>query len=313
MSKSVEYQARFSGFIFRPEDLTIVGEDEPLDEHNAPFDDADRQGAVEVTEELIESIAEFGIREAVKIVKVGPKYYVTSGRRRVKAARIANKRGAEVLVPCITDHMAQAHGADVSTWLSNTHRVDSPTHVKAKHVARLLAKSWPLEKIAREFNTDVATIKTNWLPLLSIPEPQRAAVVASVGTNAAAELAKLPPAELQQAAVDVKAKAAETGESTQSIARGRARTGTTAPAGQGKFSGHELARLLAFLSPNEKEPLETEIEKVAFTMLSVLQGKLPVSAMDQFRDLKAAFRRVRPADGTGIGKKRGRPSTKADQ
>ena len=213
-------------FMFPPEDLVIVGLDEPFEDAPEDHELYDRRKDMKLDAAFIEDIILNGVMQSVDVTKVSGMALVVDGRQRVKGARKANeklaKQGVEhrVDVPCRFVQME-----DPATMLgrlisANSHRHDDGIIEKAEKAARLVNLGKTQKEIAIRNGVSGATI-SNWLKVLQcISAVKRAVDQGLISASAAAELANLPPdeqkrlldemlAEQATTAADAKKKAAK--------------------------------------------------------------------------------------------------------
>jgi ParB family chromosome partitioning protein len=213
-SETYKSESKFTGLRIAPENLTIVGLD--CDVSVCPeLADPDRINLGTNFEELVLSIAAVGIRQAISIKKIGEYVCVVAGRRRVRAAREANKRlrkaGDEnaILVPCVPEEK----GKDLLTTLivENVNRVEDSPIAKARKAQRLVERGITASKIGVIFGVSAQTVN-GWLEMLGAPPETLAALERGETTATTAKaIAKLPAAkraEAQKASVGKKGKAA---------------------------------------------------------------------------------------------------------
>jgi len=192
-SKQAFTAKRTNAFMFDPEDLLIPDDkDHPLYEYT--------QERLVLSEELVDSIMMFGVIEPIVVKKEGEAAVVVNGRRRVLAAREANKRLSDAGEDLITVYAVSRRGSDDDLFgvslAANENRLDDSPLQKAEKAARYLARTGQDEKAAAViFGVDVQTIK-NWLALLECaPQVKKAVKKGTLPATAARKLSKLPRKE----------------------------------------------------------------------------------------------------------------------
>lgn len=133
-----------------------------------------------VSEEMVESIMQYGVRTPIEVRRDGPRLEVTEGRQRTRAAVEANRRLAaegrpkkRVLVVIISGQDRDFIGASTT---ANEIRSGDGVLVKAAKAHRMrFLYSYTLKEIAITFGVDEATIE-NWLKLADLHRDVRALV-----------------------------------------------------------------------------------------------------------------------------------------
>lgn len=97
----------------------------------------------EHVEQLARSIAEVGVKEPLKVTWEDGKAYLTNGECRLRAVRIAMKKGAEIkTVPVITEDRYSSEADHLLTQIvSNSGKGFTPTEM-ASVLTRLIAFGW---------------------------------------------------------------------------------------------------------------------------------------------------------------------------
>lgn len=209
------YESKFTGGRVPPEKLVIVGID-CLDSQRPELADPDRI-RIPIDEEMVKSIARFGVRVPVLIRKFdGDKnVYVVAGRRRVLHAREANRRAggdAPVLVPC----MPEKNDPIASLVIENEFRVNNTPLMKARQAQRLLDRGYDEAQVAAMCGVKVGTIPI-WRALVATPPSvQRAVEENKITATVAVEIAKLPPAD-QDAALAEAIKSGRGGDTLERV------------------------------------------------------------------------------------------------
>lgn len=230
-------------FMFKPEDLVIVGLDKPFDDAPEDHELYDRRKNIKLDQSFIEDIILNGVMQSVDVTKVGTFALVVDGRQRVKGGRKAKevllKRGMAkvevddlIRIPCRFVQME-----DPATMLgrlisANSHRHDDGVIEKAEKAARLINMGKTQKEVATRNGVSTTTI-SNWMKVLQcIPAVKRAVDQGLISATAAAELANLDP-KAQKEALD---KMLEEGKTTAADARSTAASasGGSAPKKPGK-------------------------------------------------------------------------------
>jgi hypothetical protein len=230
-------------FMFKPEDLVIVGLDDPFKDAPTDHELYDRRKDMKLDPSFIEDIILNGVMQSVDVTKVGDVALVVDGRQRVKGGRKAKetllKRGmnsAEVddliRIPCRFVQME-----DPATMLgrlisANSHRHDDGVIEKAEKAARLINLGKTQKEVATRNGVSGTTI-SNWMKVLQcITAVKRAVDQGLISASAAAELANLSPEDQKKALDEMLAD----GKTTAADAKDKAArtTGGSAPKKPGK-------------------------------------------------------------------------------
>src|SRR5690606_35739974 len=201
MADAIENAKRGNSYLIAPEELTIV--DDPAH----PL--YDERVNLPLREDLIRSIMVHGVMQVINCRKTTEgKIEVVDGRQRVRHAIEANKRLVEMGDPPVAVRMILERGEDVEmfgkTVTLNEHRVDDDVLTKASKAARLYARGKTEAEVALHFGTNVATINS-WLNILEGSASLKKAIAAGIiSVSAAAELAKLPKKEQDEAVQKLK-------------------------------------------------------------------------------------------------------------
>lgn len=190
-------EAKFSGVVVAPENLTIVGIDCP--EGDAP-DLADPDRIHLPVDDLVASIAQHGVRQAILVRKYGrdPRVFVVAGRRRVRAAREANKLlkdDSKILVRCIPD----SYDALASLAIENEYRAENTPMARARLAARMAARGDDDQKICNTLNVSRSGLRVWRDALAAIDAVQQAADQKDIALAVCAEIGKLAPSEQPEA------------------------------------------------------------------------------------------------------------------
>lgn len=208
-SKSKElYGAKGRGdlLFFDPEDLTVV-----VDKEHPLWDE---RVDLPLDERLVESIMKRGVLKPAIVRRNGttpkgdPIVEVVDGRRRVRAARVANHRLEEqgagpedlIRVPAVTrrDDGSELFGITIA---ANELALKDTPLVRAKKLKRYMDMGRGIEEAAVDFGTTVTTLKA-LLSLLDCHEVVQKAIEAGrIGVTHAKALSALPREE-QPAALE---------------------------------------------------------------------------------------------------------------
>lgn len=215
MAKQAIEGTRLNAFGRDPETLTLVGEDPGFDTRSHPL--YDPRVHLPVAENLVRAMMADGFRSTISVAVEGDAVLVVAGRRRVKAAREANKRlaaaGREpIKVKCLVEkgEASKLFGLLVS---ENELREGNTPMQRANLVSRYLDFTGNDEAgAAIRFGVSEQTIR-NYLVLCDLhPAIQAAVDAGKLSASAAAKLADLPKAE-QPGVLDELVSASEaTGE-----------------------------------------------------------------------------------------------------
>lgn len=149
MAKTALNASRINAFSMKPEDITIIGLDTPhksIDEH--PL--YDQRIHLPLKEEAVKNVMAIGVRKAVLVTKEGNLVPVVDGRQRVRQAREANRRFADMGLPPITIPVMLSRGKTLADQLTvsistNAHRAEEDILCKAD-------KAWGMHFNGREFD-----------------------------------------------------------------------------------------------------------------------------------------------------------------
>jgi len=236
-------------FMFRPEDLVIVGLDPPFE--NAPEDHElyDKRKDRKLEPTFIEDICLNSVMQSVDVTKVGGIPLVVDGRQRTRGAREAKKkliaRGVpeEEVEELIRVPVRFIQMEDPATMLArlisaNSHRHDDGIIEKAEKAARLINLGKTQKEVATRNGVSTSTM-SNWLKVLQcIPAVKRAVDQGVISASAAAELAGLDPDE-QKRILD---EMIEEGATT--IADAKSRSASSAGGSAPKKPGKKIVRFI---------------------------------------------------------------------
>lgn len=194
MAKSAFAAKRRDAFVFNPNDLVLI-EDE---EHHL----YDSRVKMPLDEALVKSIMYQGVIEPVVITKEGNCPVVVDGRQRVRAAREANaqleKMGREPIgVTCVVRRGDESSLFGVAISANENRQDDTPLG-RAEKCARYLDMGRTEEEAAIAFGVTPQSIKL-WMRLLECSAPVKKAVErGDLAATAANQLADLPAAEQKE-------------------------------------------------------------------------------------------------------------------
>ncbi len=185
----------FTGFVFDPKDLVVVGIDCPAEDYPHLYDERCKDS---IPEGFIRSIMTNGVETPPTIVKIDDKPIVEQGRKRVMAARIANERfeaegGVErVMVRVVTKRAGEEADHFSSVIAENELRFGDGMLRKADKAKKLLALNCDdYEATALAFNVSVTAVK-QWMKLHDCCAAVRKAVEkGQISASAASKLAGL--------------------------------------------------------------------------------------------------------------------------
>lgn len=236
-------------FMFMPEQLVIVGLDEPFEDAPEDHELYDKRKDMKLDPAFVEDIILNGVMQSVDVTKVAGKPLVVDGRQRTKGAREAKrillKRGmsqAEVddliRVPCRFVQME-----DPATMLgrlisANSHRHDDGIIEKAEKAARLVNLGKTQKEVSVRNGVSTSTI-SNWLKVLQcISAVKRAVDQELISASAAAELAGLDPKEQKRILDEMLEEAATT------IADAKDKAAKSAGSSAPKKPGKKIVRFI---------------------------------------------------------------------
>jgi len=185
---------RTSAFLFDPDDLVIIGVDTDDDEEHHLYDPRVKH---KIPASMVDNITEMGVIETISVTKVGKSAVVVDGRRRVLAARKANKklrdRGEEpVTVPALLKRGTE-EGLMGMLISGNEHRLDDDPISRAEKAQKLKNRGRTNVAIGLYFGVSGTAIG-NWLKVLDcIPAVKNAVRSGKITMSAAIELADMSP------------------------------------------------------------------------------------------------------------------------
>src|ERR1043165_6671465 len=241
-TESYNAEGKFTGLRILPENLTIVGIDCP-DEDRPELADPHRVN-LPLDEEFLAAIAKDGIREVVGVRKFrgDDRTFVVKGRRRVRAARIANAAGGDVKikVPCLP-----VASADVLRELiiENEFRANDTPLARAHKAARMRDRGDTDSDIAQTFGVSTSTVKSWWNLLEASPSVQRAVERGKITATTAAAIGRMPlakQADALRAAIEAGGKGAA---ATESVRRVKASSEPAKENGHRRLKAAEIKRV----------------------------------------------------------------------
>lgn len=216
MGKTSFDAKRTNCFMLEPNTITIPAPGHPL---------YDERSKTDPDEAMILNVIAHGIIEPVVIRKEGDQAVVVAGRRRVRAAQLANERlrkqGEEaVMVPCIIRRGDDREMLGVAVSENEIRKADTPM-VRARKMQHLLELGRVEGDIAIIFGVTKQTVK-NHLKLFDLcPQVQNAVEAGTISATAASQLSDMPPAEQKKALDDLEASGDTTVRATKETKEGR--------------------------------------------------------------------------------------------
>jgi len=311
-----------------PDECIIIGHDTDHKEGTHPLRETDDRLNAPLDETFIESImggidTPIAIRRSVEGV-----IEVIYGRRRVLAAREANKRLLEqgktpILVPCVLRRIDDKDAVESMISENEQRKSDTPL-AKAKKLQIAYKYGHSDKSAAKAFGVSVTSIK-NWKKMLELdPEVIHAVETDELKSSAAMDLAHLPKEEQVEQLEALRAKKDETGannitvKQTTALRRkktnSRAATPFTPPKkklvgsllGRSNVLSHEAMSMLRWLTghvdadavPGLNEALE-EIEKEKAYKVSDVQQ----AVIDEIRQSPKLPSEVNKKTMSALGKK----------
>lgn len=245
MGKTSFAAARFSGFMFDPDELVVIGVDTDDGPEHPLWDERIK---LDLDEGMILSFMAIGIKEPIIVVKMKigkeERPVVVDGRRRVLHAREANKRLKKlgetlVKVPAKLEKGSEEHLAHVSVALNEVRRQDDLL-IKAAKAKRMLDRGETAANVAVAFGVTASTI-SSWMKIEELPAPVKKAVNQGVlSANAASKLHGLERGEQLKKLGELKAAHQQTGK--------RATSSQTNTSAKKKPSVKELREVVGQLS-----------------------------------------------------------------
>lgn len=187
-----------------PNDLVIIGHDTDDGPSHRLYD---QRNKLPVNEALARSIGKHGVMEKVKVRKDGTDLIVVSGRQRVRAARWWNKYATEnnlktVRVPYEFEFVSMEEGGRRNR-ISNSHRTDEPTWMKAQTAIDCYKNGDSVEEIAEDMLVSVQQVRV-WMQWALIhPKAQDAVRADKFAFNSAILLASLTASVQEEALVEM--------------------------------------------------------------------------------------------------------------
>ena len=190
--------SRRNMFMLEPEWPTLIGRDTKDGPEHELFDPRVKEP---YDEKLVCSIAKNGVLQNITVRKNGDALEVVYGRRRVIAAREANRRFKEegsdlrVTVPSVLEKSNDSVKLFGMMVAENEIRKGDEALRKAEKADRMATLGAEEEEIAVAFGVTTTTIK-NWAALMSLCKPVKEAVNSGqISASAAAKLAGLSNTE----------------------------------------------------------------------------------------------------------------------
>lgn len=205
--QAIENATRINAFAVSPKDLILIGRD-TKDGPEHPLYDSRALGDPDPT--LVRRIKLNGFRSVISVVKDGDRILVAAGRRRVIAAREAERQlqeeGSDLVLKakCIVEKGSDPALFDLMVG-ENEHRVNYTPMQRAKLMLRAVQMG-DEQSTADLFRCSVQTVH-NYLALLDLhPEVQAKIESGEISASAAAKLADLPKVEQPGALAEVEAE-----------------------------------------------------------------------------------------------------------
>jgi ParB family chromosome partitioning protein len=214
--QAIESAQRMDAFRMEPEQLVIIGLDTD-DGSEHPF--YDERVKLPLDEAFVQNVMLNGVIMPIKVTKdPDGRVLVVAGRRRVMAAREANKRlKAEgrplVLVPMLSPSRGEQSSMVGAMLSENEYRQDDPPLLKARKAARFMASGHSEAEACTTFGVTRVTMSA-WLKLLEL-EPT---LLKAVERN---EVSASQALEQSGAGSDVQKALAEKVKGKKSNGRGR--------------------------------------------------------------------------------------------
>ncbi len=205
--KKIDGFTRVDAFTADPDRLTIV-----LDKTDPLYDQRAEEPACE---SLVRNILKRGVKQPVLVVRRGNEYAVVDGRRRVVAAREANRRSKEegglpIRVPVRLEYAHEAGDLLGILITCNENRKDDGPIQRAEKVRRYLDYGRSEDNAAVEFGVSKMQIKKLLALLTLAPEIMKGIQKGIITATAAMEFAGLghdeQRAAMQRVAADTPKK-----------------------------------------------------------------------------------------------------------
>jgi len=249
MAKKESKPKRTSALNFDPDELIIIGLDTDDDASHHLYDERIHRKDY-VPKSMVKNVEALGVIETVSVTKSGNQYIVVDGRRRVLAARKANKRlrkrGEEpLLVPALLKK-GDEEGLMGILISGNEHRLDDDAITRAEKAQRLKDRGRNHTQIGEYFGVS-GTAVGNWLKVLDcVSEVKNSVRASEISMSAAIELSDMDPDEQRVALSEM----ISTGKTSVDDAKDRA--------GEGEGSGEGRSDGVVRVRP----PKKTLIRKV---------------------------------------------------
>jgi hypothetical protein len=177
--ESYKAKSKFTGLMIDPDDLTIVGLDCKVSPGLEDFADPPERLAAPIDPEMVLNVSECGIITPVKIKRIHGRSetFVVEGRRRVRAAREANKALRKagdhnfVQVPCVPESRADVVTVAI---VGNTFGLQETPIMRARNAERLRSRGFTDDQIMAKMGVQKPTLATWALLLQASPEAQEA-------------------------------------------------------------------------------------------------------------------------------------------
>lgn len=303
ITKTYGAEGKFTGVIMDPTKILIVGLDtpDPTDPADPLFQlrDPDRI-KLDVTDMAAAMVIHGWRGQAVKVRKIGDHVYAVDGRRRIRAAREANKalkkKGADYLIQ-VEAIPERANDLLTTVVVANEHRIDDSVLAKARKAERMGLLNQTPEQIAAAFGVSKMTL-VNWANLLKCHPKILAQVEAGkLNPTICYELGKLPQDEQLKAIEQAKAEAAAAGEDEGKALKGRKGRGRVKKGQPGekwdRWSSPMLRELQENLTPTDEEPHEDEYQTLIFEFLNcILADDETGKGLREWKSVHTEVRRI---------------------
>jgi ParB family chromosome partitioning protein len=191
-------------FLLDPSEVKIIGIDT---DHKSKADHYlwDPRIKLPIDEGLVNNIRTYGVIKPILVVKDGDDILVADGRQRALHCRVAAQRAIAAgeeppKLPVMFKRGEESYIFGISR-AANLHRPESIID-RANNAQRMLDMGADEAEVAITFGIKVSTLKTAWLPLLSLaPKVRNAVEKGEVAPAAAVTLASLSKAD-QEAHLD---------------------------------------------------------------------------------------------------------------
>lgn len=284
--KSLGSHGRQDCFFFDPFELTL-----PEDDPDRPGDDGRPQT---VAETFVRDIMHKGIHTPIRIARAGTRQdgstikVVVAGRKRVRAARIANQRFAEMgkellRVPAmiLRGDAGDLFGVTVS---ENEQREQSTPLVRARQLERYLAFGKTQEEARVTFGISASTLRNYQALLECCPEVQQA-IDQGFSADAAITLSRLSHEEQRKALAEMVAAGATKGAKAKEAVEQAAKGNKAEP----QTTGRKRSRRFLTKAIEVLDEVEDDDAKVCSAMIRYMMGddralrRLPESVRSALR------------------------------